>query len=119
MRRFLLVRLDALQLQRFHGPRLAVDILLQAFQPFTLLDHDAVQLLHLVFQVGDGGFKLFSAPGMFVSHGRILPAPPSEVEGADELTLRRGRFCGTLAQEISWLPEPPNRRANPPSSCWA
>jgi len=81
MRRLLLVRLDALQLQRFHRPCLAVDILLQAFQPFALLDHDAVQLLHLVFQVGDGGFKLFGAPGMFVSHGRILPVPPPEVEG--------------------------------------
>jgi hypothetical protein len=84
MRRFLIIRLDALQLQRFHRARLALDIFFQALQQFALLDDDAVQLLDLVFEVREVRFKFFGAPGIFVCHEKILPAPPPEVETVND-----------------------------------
>jgi hypothetical protein len=80
MRRFLVVRLDALQLQRLHGGGLALNLLLQAFEQFDLLDDDRVQLFDLMFEVREVRFELVHAPGIFVCHKIILPAGRSEVE---------------------------------------
>jgi len=80
MRRLGVVRLDALQFQRFHGAGLALDFFLQALQQFTLLDDDGVQLLNLMLEVGEVGFEFVGAPGIFFSHETILPPPPPEVE---------------------------------------
>ncbi len=73
MRRFDVVGFDALQFQSFHGGGLALDFLFQPLQQLALLDHDAVQLLDLVFEVGEVGFQFFGAAGMFVCHKIILP----------------------------------------------
>jgi hypothetical protein len=59
MRRFDVVGFDALQFQSFHGGGLALDFLFQPLQQLALLDHDAVQLLDLVFEVGEVGFQFF------------------------------------------------------------
>jgi hypothetical protein len=74
------VRFDALQLERFHRARLALDFFFQALQQFALFDDDAVQLLDLVFEMREVGFELVGAPGMFVCHAAILPARHREVE---------------------------------------
>jgi len=117
MRRLLVVRLDAFQLQRFHRAGLPLDFLFQALQQFALLDDDAVQLLDLVFQVSDVRFKFFGAPGIFVCHEMILPAPPPEVESLAErympahhlvgrdsrraaFVIRKDRLAGTLAPPV-------------------
>ena len=84
MRRFLVVRLDTFQFQRLHGSGLALDFLFQPLQQFALLNDDGVQLLDLMFEVREVGLQFFGAPGIFVCHGMILPAPPPEVETVND-----------------------------------
>ena len=100
MRRLGVVAFDALQFQRFHRARLPLDFLFQTLQQLALLDDDAVQLLDLMFEVCEVRFNFFSAPGIFVCHETILPAPPPEVETVNDLALRRKPICGTLGAEI-------------------
>ena len=96
MRRPGIVRLDALQLQRFHRARLALDVFFQAIQQLALLDDDGVQLLDLVFEVRDGGFKFFGAPGIFVCHAGILPARRREVETVKLRIAQRRHFSNRI-----------------------
>jgi len=53
MRRLGIIRLDAFHLDRFHRGRLALDFLLQTFKQFILPGHHAIQLLDLMFEMGD------------------------------------------------------------------
>ena len=80
MWRFLIVRLDALQLQRLHGAGLALNLLFQTFEQFDLFDNNCVQLFDLMFEVREVRFNFFNAPGNFVCHDTILPARRREVE---------------------------------------
>lgn len=80
MRWFLVVRLHAFQFQRLHRGGLAQDFFLKPLQQFALFDDNAVQLLHLMFEVREVRLKLVGAPGIFVCHETNLPAPSPEVE---------------------------------------
>jgi len=100
MRRLVVVAFDAFEFQRFHRARLALHFFFQTLQQLALLDDDSVQLLDLMFKVREVGFNFFGAPGIFVCHGIILPAPPPEVEAVNDLALRRKPICGTLGVEI-------------------
>jgi len=80
MWRLLIIRLHALQFERFHRPRLALDLFFQPLQQFALLDDDAIQLFNLVLEVSKVGFQLVRTTGIFGSHEMILPAPGAEVE---------------------------------------
>ena len=93
MRRFLAVRLDALNFQGFHRPGLALDFFFQPLQQLGLFHHDAVQLLDLMFEVREVGFQFISPPGIFVSHAAILPAPPAEVETVKKEDCSLQRFA--------------------------
>lgn len=53
MRRLLDIRLDAFQFQRLHGSGLALNLFFQTFQQFPLFNHNAVQLLNLVFEMSN------------------------------------------------------------------
>jgi len=101
MRRLLVVGLDALNLQRFHRARLALHLLFQPLEQLALLDDDAVQLLDLVFEVRDGGFKFFGAPGIIVCHAAILPARRREVEAVNEVDMAALRPCLPVQQAAS------------------
>jgi hypothetical protein len=68
MRRLGIVVLDAFQFNRFHCGRLALDFFLQAFQQFVLPSDNIVQLLDLMFEMGDVRFKLLNPLGNFVCH---------------------------------------------------
>ncbi len=100
MRRLGVVAFDAFQFQCFHRARLPLDFFFQTLQQLALLDDDAVQLLDLMFKVREVGFNFFGAPGIFVCHENILPAPSPEVEAVNDLALRRQPICGTLGAEI-------------------
>jgi hypothetical protein len=97
MRRLGIVVLDAFQFQRLHRGRLPLNFLLQSLQPFALLDHDAVQLLDLMFEMGNVGFKFFNPLGRFICHAMILPAREREVEAVNYLALHHSQNCETLA----------------------
>jgi hypothetical protein len=88
MRRSGIGSFDALQFQRFHRGRLALDFFLQALQQFVLRGHHVVQLLDLMFEVGDVRFEFLHPPGQFICHEKILPACRREVEAS--LALRCG-----------------------------
>ena len=69
MRRLGNVGLDAFQFHGLNGVGLARDFFFQAFEEFALFQHDLIQLVHLMFQVGDIRFKFFHPLLGFVSHG--------------------------------------------------
>ena len=105
MRRLGDVRLDAVQLHRFHRVGLALDFPLQAFEQFALLDDHAIQLLELVFEVGTVQFQFLKAPGLFIRHGPNLPQPAPFVELAAANPTRGGAkptLChGPASQRLS------------------
>ncbi len=82
MRRRRVVGPDALQFQRLHGGGLPLNLFSQSLQQFALLDDHVVQLLDLVFEVGDMGLKVFNPTGRFFGHTVILPAGGREVEAS-------------------------------------
>ena len=71
MRRLLVVSLDPFQFHGFHGGGLAQDFLFQPVHQFALRNDHAVQLLDLVFEVGEVGFNFSQAFGKFVVHDFI------------------------------------------------
>jgi len=74
------VPFNALQLHGFHGRRLPLDFALEAFQEFALLNHHPVQLLELVFKVGDAGLQFFDVTVTVICHAASLPGRPRKVE---------------------------------------
>ena len=97
MRRLGIVRLDVFQFNCFHRGRLALDFLLQSLQQFVLPGHHVVQLLDLMFEMGDVRFEFFNPLGNFICHKNILPVRRPEVEAVNYLALRREQNCETLA----------------------
>jgi hypothetical protein len=91
MRRLLDVGFDALQFQRLHGGGVALDFFFQPVNELALLDDDAIELFHLMFEVREVRLELVHAPGMFVCHANNLPVSPSEVEAVMVETSREGR----------------------------
>ena len=59
MRRPGIVGLDAFKFHGFEHARLALHLLFQKLDELGLFGHDFVQLLDLVFQMGDEGFEPF------------------------------------------------------------
>ena len=86
VRRFGIVRLDALQFNCLHRRRLALDFLLQPLKQFVVPGHHVVQLLDLMLEVRDVCFQFFNPLGRFICHEKILPARGREVEAS--LALR-------------------------------
>ena len=72
MRRLGVGGLDPIHLQRFHRRRLPLHLLLQPVQFLPLSDDHLVQLLHLMFQVGEAGFDAFQPLGSFVFQGNKI-----------------------------------------------
>jgi len=66
VRRFGIVRLDALQFNCLHRRRLALDFFLQPLKQFILPGHHFVQLLDLMFKMGDVRLKFFNPLGNFI-----------------------------------------------------
>ena len=90
VRRLGIVRLDAFQFNRLHRGRLALDFFFQALQQFVLSGHHLVQLLDLMFKVGNVRLKFFQPLGQFIWHEIILAADCREVEPVNYLALRHG-----------------------------
>ena len=84
-----IIGIDAFQLDRFHRGRLALDFLLQSLKQFILPGHHAVQLLDLMFEMGNVRFELSDPLGDFICHGWILPAHCREVEASLALRCKR------------------------------
>ena len=84
MRGLLVVRLHTLQFQRLHGGGLPLDFLFQSLQQLALLDDHAVQLLDLMFEMGEVRLQPVHASGIFVCHAAILPARRREVETVND-----------------------------------
>ncbi len=108
MRWLRVVGFDAFQLQRLHGGGLSLDFFFQPLQQFALLDDDRIQLLDLVFKVGQVCLQLVHAPGIFVCHETNLPGPPPEVEAANE--AKNDAQAAKLAKGRHRLAAPPRGR---------
>jgi hypothetical protein len=68
MRRFGIVVLDAFQFQSFEHARLALCLLFQNFDELALPGHHVVQLLNLMFKVGDVRFDALESLQGFIVH---------------------------------------------------
>jgi hypothetical protein len=66
------IGLDAFQLDGFKHIRLALHLLFQKLDEFALVGHNLVQLLDLMFQMGDVGFEPFEPLESFFVHGRKI-----------------------------------------------
>lgn len=98
------VGLDALQLHGFHGGRLPLDLAFQALQQLALLDDDSVQLLELVFEVGEVGFQSLYAAIAVISHDLVLTRSGAKSSRGNRTPPRRSggqlavRSAGTRDQ---------------------
>ncbi len=82
MRRLGVVGLDAFQFHGFEHAGLALHLLFQKLDEPALLRHHVVQLLDLVFEVGDAGLKFFHPLGHFICHENdFARAPPGSRDG--------------------------------------
>lgn len=66
--RLLVVGFDSFEFLRLDRFRLALNFLLQPGNHFALIDDHLVQLIELVFQMGDGCFKLLQPFLSFLLH---------------------------------------------------
>ena len=68
MRRLLHAGLDTFQFLRLHSVGVPLNFLSEPLQEFALLNDDAVQLLHLMFEVRKVCFEPVHALGIFICH---------------------------------------------------
>lgn len=87
MRRPGVVGLDAFQFQGFQHAGLALHLLFQKLDELALSGHHFIQLLDLMFEMREVGFKFFNPPGYFICHETILPVRWREVEAVNYLAL--------------------------------
>ena len=64
--------LDAFHLDGFERLPVPLRLFLQLLDEFALPDDDGVELLHLMFEVGDVRLDAFEPLGSFVRHGLLV-----------------------------------------------
>ena len=85
-----IIGLDALQLQGFQNAGLFLHLFFEKFDELALFGGHFVQLLHLVFEVGEVGLDFFNSLGRFICHG-VDFNPPSPGSRGGEITKHCSR----------------------------